>query len=154
MMDKALQIEQLLAPVAQKENMEVVDVEYVKENGDMILRVFIDKDGGINMSDCEKMSVLFSAVLDEPAGDIFADSYMLEVSSPGLDRALKTEKAFKKFAGSKIRVKTANSINNQRNFLGELLSCENGKIKINDVTKGEVEIDIADITKANIEPDF
>ena len=154
MTSKALEIEQLLTPTAEKENMEIVNAEYVKESGDWILRIFIDKDGGITMSDCAQMSSVFSAVLDESANDILTESYVLEVSSPGIDRALKTEKAFKKFAGSKIKVKTAEAINNQRNFLGELLSCDNGKIKMNDVTKGEVEIEMSNITKANIEPDF
>jgi ribosome maturation factor RimP len=150
MINKALEIEQLLAPVAEKENMEVIDAEYVRENGDLIARIFIDKDGGINMDDCAKMSGIFSAILDESA--ILSDSYVLEVSSPGMDRALKNEKAFKKFTGNKIRVKTAEPINNQKNFLGELLACDNGNIKINDVTNGEVEIGIANIVKANLEP--
>lgn len=151
-MSKTQEIENLLSPIAQHEGFEIVDIQYVKESGDWILRVFIDKESAISMNDCEKMSRSFEEILDN--SDIIKDSYVLEVSSPGIDRVLKKEKDFKKFIGSKIKVKTNEAINNQKNFLGILLNCENGKIKIDDVTKGKVEIEILDIKKANLEVDF
>jgi len=152
MPDKACEIETLLAPSAQNEGIEIVDVQYVKENGSWTARIFIDKESGVTMDDCETMSRLFGTLLDEK--DIISDSYVLEISSPGLNRVLKSEKDFKRFTGSKARIQTFSPINNQRNFLGTLVSCGNGKVKIDDVTKGEVEIEINGIRKANIEADI
>jgi ribosome maturation factor RimP len=151
-MSKVQEIGKLLEPASEKEKIEIVDVQYVKESGDWIVRVFIDKDGGITMSDCENMSHVFSSVLDE--SDVLKDSYVLEVSSPGLNRILKKEESFKHFIGSKVKIQTLEPINNQRNFLGKLLNCNDGKIKINDVTNGIVEINFLDIKKANIETDI
>ena len=154
MADIAKEIENLLAKPAQDLGFELVDAEYVKENGSMVARIFIDKENGVSVSldDCEKASRLFSEILD--SGNLLADSYVLEVSSPGLNRALKTEKSFKRFTGSKIRVRTEEPINNQRNFLGELCSFENGIIEINDVTNGKVKIELSNIRKANVEEEF
>jgi ribosome maturation factor RimP len=151
-MTKSKEIEDLIEPVTTKENYELVDVQYVKENGDRVVRVFIDKNSGVTMSDCEKMSVAFSAVLDK--SDILKDSYILEVSSPGLNRVLKKEESFKHFIGSKIKIQTLEPINNQRNFLGNLLDFKDGKVKIDDVTNGIIEIKFLDIKKANVETEF
>ncbi|MDR1196631.1 MAG: ribosome maturation factor RimP [Endomicrobium sp.] len=152
MINKTKALEELLTPAADCENIEITDLEYVKENGNWVVRVFIDKDGGVSMDDCEKMSYVFGEVLD--AGGILSDSYVLEVSSPGINRTLKKKKDFERFIGEKIRVKTFTSVNNQKNFLGELVWHKDGKIKINDVTSGEVEIDFSDIKKANLEADI
>ena len=152
MADKALKIEEFLTQAAESEGVEIVDVQHVKENGTWVARIFIDKEGGVTMSDCEKMSRLFGALLDE--SDILSDSYVLEISSPGFDRALKNEKSFKRFAGSKARIQSFEPINNQKNFSGIILSCEDGKVKIEDVTKGKVEIELKNIRKANLETDI
>jgi ribosome maturation factor RimP len=151
MSDKAREIENLLVKPAEAENVEIADVEYVKEDGSMVARIFIDKDGGVKISDCEYMSRIFGACLDESG--ILTDSYILEVSSPGLNRALKSEKSFKRFTGEKIRVRTFNALNNQRNFLGTLISFEDGAIEIDDVTSGRVKISFNDVQKANLEQD-
>jgi ribosome maturation factor RimP len=151
-MTKAAEVENLIEAVAIKENYELVDVQYVKENGDWIVRIFIDKNGGVTMSDCEKISLLFGAILDE--SDILKDSYVLEVSSPGPNRVLKKEDSFKRFIGAKIRLQTFEAINNQKNFLGNLLDFKYGKVKIEDVTNGIVEISFLDIKKANVETGF
>ena len=152
MISKTKALEELLTPAAEAENIEIIDMQYLKENGNWVARIFIDKKNGVTMGDCERMSYIFGDILD--AGDILNESYVLEVSSPGINRALKKEKDFKNFAGIKARIRTFNAINNQRNFLGEILSAKDGKIKINDVTKGEVEIELADIKKANLEADI
>jgi len=152
MADIAKEIEKLLSIPAQDSGFELVDAEYVKENGSMVARIFIDKENGVSLDDCEKASRLFSDILD--ASGLFADSYVLEVSSPGINRALKTEKSFKRFKGSKIRLRTEEPINNQRNFLGELCSFENGIIEINDVTNGKVKIELSNVRKANVEEEF
>lgn len=151
-MSEIQEIEKLLKPVAEQEKIEVVDVQYVKENGDWIARIFIDNEHGITMSDCERVSHVFSNVLDK--SDVLKESYILEISSPGLNRVLKKEESFKRFIGSKIKIQTLKSINNQRNFLGELLDFSDGKVKINDATNGIVDINFLDIKKANIETDI
>ncbi|OEG70965.1 ribosome maturation factor RimP [Candidatus Endomicrobiellum trichonymphae] len=151
-MGKAQEIEDLLAPVATREKIEIVDVHYVKEASDWIARIFIDKDSGVTISDCENISCIFGAFLDESG--ILKDSYVLEISSPGFNRVLKNEKNFRRFMGSKARIQTFKPINNQRNFLGTLLSFEDGRIKIDDVTSGVVEIEFSGIKKANIEIDI
>jgi ribosome maturation factor RimP len=146
---KAQEIEDLLTPIATREKIEIVGVHYVKEVGDWIARIFIDKDGGVTINDCRNISCIFGAFLDESG--ILKDSYVLEVSSPGFGRVLKNEKDFRRFMGSKTRIQTFKPINNQRNFLGTLLSFEDGRIKIDDVVSGVVEIESSDIKKANIE---
>ncbi|MCA6073124.1 MAG: ribosome maturation factor RimP [Endomicrobium sp.] len=151
-MSEIQEIEKLLKPVAEQEKIEVVDVQYVKENGDWIARIFIDNEHGITMSDCERVSHVFSNVLDK--SDVLKESYILEISSPGLNRVLKKEESFKRFIGSKVKIQTLKSINNQRNFLGELLDFSDGKVKINDATNGIVDINFLDIKKANIETDI
>ncbi|MDR3256818.1 MAG: ribosome maturation factor RimP [Endomicrobium sp.] len=148
-MNKAQEIEDFLTPVATREKVEIVDVQYVKENGDWVVRVFIDKDNGITMSECENMSHIFGAFLDE--SDILKESYVLEISSPGFNRVLKKEETFKHFIGSKVKIHTFNAINNQKNFLGTLLDFKDGKAKINDVTNGTIEIEFLNIKKANVE---
>ncbi|MDR3275441.1 MAG: ribosome maturation factor RimP [Endomicrobium sp.] len=148
-MDKTKEIEDLFTPLTSKEKFEIVDVQYIKENGSRIVRIFIDKDGGVTMGDCENMSRIFSNCLD--GNDILKDSYILEVSSPGLNRVLKKEESFKRFKGSKIRIQTFKPINNQNNFLGILLDFNNSKIKIDDLTSGIIEIEFLDIKKANVE---
>ncbi|BAV58787.1 ribosome maturation factor RimP [Candidatus Endomicrobiellum trichonymphae] len=151
-MRKVQEIEDLLAPVAAREKIEIVDVQYSKKAGDWVARIFIDKDSGVTISDCENISCIFGAFLDE--SDILKDSHVLEISSPGFKRVLKSEKSFRRFIGSKTRIRTFKPINNQRNFLGTLLNFDDGRIKINDVTNGVVEIEFSDIRKANIEADI
>ena len=86
--------EELLAPIVELNGFELVDVEYVKEAGNWYLRGYIDKPGGITVNDCEVVSRAFSDKLDE--NDFIEDSYIMEISSPGLDRPLKKEKDFAK----------------------------------------------------------
>ncbi|MDR1122899.1 MAG: ribosome maturation factor RimP [Endomicrobium sp.] len=152
-MIKTKKIENLLESIAIKKGYEIVDVQYVKESCDWIVRVFIDKkNGGVTVSDCEKMSMFFGVVLDE--SDILKNPYTLEISSPGLNRVLKKEENFKRFIGSKIKLQTVDPISNQKNFLGNLLDCKDGKIKIDDVSNGIFEINFLDIKKASVETEF
>lgn len=95
--------EQLLMPVIQANDFELVDVEYVKEAGTRYLRAYIDKEGGITIDDCELVSRAFGERLD--AEDFIEESYVLEVSSPGLGRPLKKEKDFARSIGKDVEVK-------------------------------------------------
>ena len=94
--------EELLAPIVEQNGFELVDVEYVKEAGTWYLRGYIDKEGGITVNDCETVSRAFSDRLDE--NDFIEDSYIMEISSPGLDRPLKKEKDFKRNMGKPVEI--------------------------------------------------
>lgn len=95
-------VEKLLESRLEAEGIELVDVEYVRERN-WILRIFIDKEGGVDLSDCQAVSEKAGALLDE--ADLIPDNYMLEVSSPGLDRVLKKDKDFIRYTGSDVDVK-------------------------------------------------
>ena len=99
-------------------NFELVDVEYVKEAGTWYLRIYIDKEGGININDCELVSRAFSEILDKE--DPIEDAYILEVSSPGLGRPLKKDKDFQRNLGEEVEVRTYKPINKQKEFVGLL----------------------------------
>ena len=93
-----------------------MDVEYVKEGGTWYLRAYIDKPGGITVDDCEAVSRRFSDILDEK--DYIEDSYVFEVSSPGLGRPLKKEKDFKRSLGEEVEIRTYRAIDRQKEFVG------------------------------------
>jgi len=146
------QIEDLLLPIATEESVEIIDVEYLKENGQQVLRIFIDQESGINLDDCTKMSHLFGVKLDET--DSIKEEYVLEVSSPGIDRILKKEKDFIRFKGFKVNITTAEAINNQKHFSGKLMAVEGNKIVVDDVTNRIVEIEIINIIRAKVDPEI
>ena len=110
--------EELVLPLVEANNFELVDVEYVKEAGTWYLRIYIDKEGGININDCELVSRAFSEILDKE--DPIEDAYILEVSSPGLGRPLKKDKDFQRNLGEEVEVRTYKSINKQKEFVGLL----------------------------------
>ena len=95
-------VEKLLEPILEADGIEVVDVEYVRERN-WILRIFIDKEGGVDLNDCQVISEKAGAILDEKV--LIPDNYMLEVSSPGLDRVLKKDKDFIRYTGEEVDVK-------------------------------------------------
>ena len=96
--------EELIMPIVEANHFELVDVEYVKEAGNWYLRIYIDKEGGININDCELVSRAFSDILDKE--DPIEDAYILEVSSPGLGRPLKKYKDFQRNFGEEVEVRT------------------------------------------------
>lgn len=112
------QTEELILPIIESHGFELVDVEYVKEAGTWYLRVYIDKSGGISVDDCEVVSRAFSDILDEK--DYIEDTYIFEVSSPGLGRPLKKEKDFKRSIGEEVEIRTYRPINKQKEFVGFL----------------------------------
>ena len=112
------QTETLLLPIVEKYGFELVDVEYVKEGSLWYLRAYIDKPGGITVDDCEAVSRAFSDILDEK--DYIEDSYIFEVSSPGLGRPLKKEKDFKRSIGEEVEIRTYRAIDRQKEFIGFL----------------------------------
>lgn len=110
--------EELVLPLVEANHFELVDVEYVKEAGTWYLRIYIDKEGGININDCELVSRAFSEILDKE--DYIEDAYILEVSSPGLGRPLKKDKDFQRNLGEEVEVRTYKPINKQKEFVGLL----------------------------------
>ena len=110
--------EQILIPIMEEYGFELVDVEYVKEGGTWYLRSYIDKPGGISIDDCEIVSRRLSDILDEE--DFISDSYIMEVSSPGLERPLKKEKDFKRSLGKEVEIRTYRMIDKQKEFTGIL----------------------------------
>ena len=110
--------EQLISPIVSANGFELVDVEYVKEGSNWYLRAYIDKPGGITIDDCELVSRAFSQELDRE--DFIEDSYIMEVSSPGLLRPLKKDKDFERNLGKAVELKTFRMIDRQKDFTGIL----------------------------------
>ncbi|SHJ44320.1 ribosome maturation factor RimP [Tepidibacter formicigenes] len=121
-------VEDLVLPIVEKENFELIDIEYVQEAGHKYLRVYIDKDGGISLNDCKLVSEELSKKLDEL--DPIKENYFLEVSSPGLDRPLKKDKDFERYKGRDVELKLYKSLDGKKQFEGELLGLFDGIIKI------------------------
>lgn len=122
--------EQLLAPIAEANRVSIYDVEYVKEGSDYYLRAYIDKPEGVNIQDCENVSRALSDVLDEE--DFIPDAYILEVSSPGLGRALKKDKHLQTSIGQEVEVKLFKPIDKCKEFSGILESFDADTIVIRD----------------------
>ena len=120
--------EQLLAPIAEKCQVSVYDVEYVKEGSDYYLRAYIDKPEGVNIQDCENVSRAPSDALD--AEDFIPDAYILEVSSPGLGRALKKDKHLQASIGQEVEIKLFKPIDKCKEFSGILESFDGAVIVI------------------------
>jgi len=129
------QVEEMLYPILQEKNFECVDVEFVKEGPNWYLRIFIDKEGGITIDDCEWVSRSLEKELDKT--DPIIQPYILEVSSPGLDRPLKKEEDFKRYQGELVDVKLYKAVNKQKEFQGKLIGLQDDQIVIED-EKGEI----------------
>ncbi len=118
----------MVEPLLQDTGLTLVDVEYVKEVGTWYLRAYIDKPGVIAVDDCEAVSRRFSDILDEK--DYIEDSYIFEVSSPGLGRPLKKEKDFKRNLGEEVEIRTYRAIDRQKEFVGILKSYDENTVTI------------------------
>ena len=127
---------------------ELVDVEFVKEGPNNFLRIYIDKPGGITIDDCQVVSEVINDKLDEI--DPIEQSYFLEVSSPGLDRPLKTDKDLKRNLGKDIELKLYQSVEGKKKLLGELISFCEETIKILEDEIGEIDILRTNISKINL----
>ena len=124
----AERIENAVEPLLAQEAAELVDIEWLHEHGRQVLRFYLDKKGGITLDDCEHLSNRIGALLDE--ADLVPGSYVLEVSSPGLDRVLKKEKDFARFAGKAVQVRLKVPQDGRRNFKAVLQGSVDGKVVI------------------------
>ncbi len=145
-------VAELVAPVAQSAGIELVDVQFAAEHGRKVLRIFIDKPGGVTIDDCGSISSELAVALD--VDDFIPGRYSLEVSSPGLDRALNKIDDFARFVGSKARVKTTLPIEERRNFRVTIKAVEGDAVCIEDSTGRIWKIDIGKIESANIIAEF
>ncbi len=120
----------LLEPITGEQGYEVVDVEFVKEGANRYLRVYIDKEGGVTLDDCEAVSRALSDRLDEE--DFIEESYILEVSSPGLGRPLKKDKDFRRNLGELVEIRTFRPVEKQKEFCGVLRAYDAETVTIED----------------------
>lgn len=154
-MDKLVLSEKLTEiaqKVVDKHNLELVRAEILGSVKSPTVRIFIDKPLGISHEDCGAVSREISNILDEQ--DFIPAAYLLEVSSPGLERELYSLKDFEKFVGNLAKVRTKMMINNQRNFRGRIKAVEGGEIVFTDKTIGEVRFPFEAVAKANLEIDI
>ena len=120
--------EEILAPIAEANGVRIYDVEYVKEGEDFYLRAYIDKDGGVNVGDCENVSRALSDALD--VEDFINDAYILEVSSPGLGRTLKKDRHFEYCLGEDVEIKLYKPKNGKKEFDGVLKAYDKDTVTI------------------------
>ena len=137
-----------LEPVLAEQGYELVEVEYVRQGPRWTLRLYIDKDAGVTLDDCETASRVVSPQLDET--DVIEGSYVLEVSSPGFDRPVRKPKDFERFAGERIRVKTLLPVDGRRQFAGELKGFQDGLVTV-DCDGTTYSIHIENLQKANLD---
>ena len=143
--------EAFLLPVLAEHNFELWDVEYVKEAGTWYLRAYIDKEGGIAVDDCEVISRILSDWLDQT--DIIEDSYILEVSSPGLGRPLKKERDFERSLGEEVEIRLYKALNKQKEFTGILKAYDKETVTI-ETAEGELVFNRSDIALIRLAFDF
>ena len=145
-------IREIAERAARDNNLELVHVDVLGAERSPTVKIFIDKPGGVTHEDCSLVSRQVGAVLDEE--DFISSSYMLEVSSPGLERQLYNLLDFEKFAGKLAKVKTFKPIDGQRNFRGRIKRVEGSDIVFDDKTSGEIRFPYEAVAKANLEIDI
>lgn len=144
-------VENLVRGPVEVLGLELVDVEFAKEGGHWYLRIFIDKEGGVGLDDCQAVSALINPLLDEK--DPIAQSYLLEVSSPGIERPLKKLRDFERFLGHNIDATTFSPINGSKKFTGRLLRASAQEVVLE--SKGlEMVIPISQLASARLAIQF
>jgi ribosome maturation factor RimP len=142
-------ISEMADSIAAGFGVQIVDLKLVGSPRRQILRVFIDKENGVTLDDCEKFSRAFSALLD--VEDIIQTTYVLEVSSPGLDRPLKDINDFVRSKGKLVKITTSEKIGNQNLFTGRVLEVEDDNIRLSIDKHTEIYVPLARILKARLE---
>jgi len=144
-------VEGLVTPILESEGLELVDIEFQRETRGWVLRIYIDKEGGVTLNDCTVVSQQLSAILD--VEDPIDTPYTLEVSSPGLTRPLKKIKDYERYKGRLVRIKTYQKIEGQKEFKGKLLGLEEDIVSL-EIEGKIMSIPLKDIAKANLEYEF
>lgn len=142
-------VEEIAERVASSEGLELVLVEYKQQGGRWVLTVYIDKEEGVGLSDCQNISKQLSTIFD--VEDVIPHRYTLEVSSPGLNRPLVKEKDYIRFCGRKVKIETLNPIEGRKRFVGSLIGCQDGMISLA-LEKGEqpLTIPLKEVAKARL----
>ena len=141
----------LIEPILDEMEIELVDIEYLSEQGRWILRIYVDESGGITLDDCARVSREIGDLIE--VKDIFDQGYVLEVSSPGLNRRLKKEKDFERAVGKNIKIRMAIPLEGQQNFRGSLQSFQDGILCLS-VKDDLILLPYGDVEKANLVYDF
>jgi ribosome maturation factor RimP len=155
--DVVSRVTELAEPLAASLGLELAEVEYKQEGGRMVLRLFIDRDGGVSIDDCAAVSRELTEILD--VEDFIRSRYNLEVSSPGLNRPLKKPSDYERFTGRLVKIRTFELLaddagNNRKTFIGELLGLEGGIVRLK-LTEGQTaSIPLEKVAKANLEFEF
>lgn len=144
-------VRELALPIMNKHQFELVDIEFKKEGPNWYLRLFVDKPEGINIEDCQLVSDSLSEILDEV--DPIEQSYILEVSSPGLDRHLKTPEDYEKYKDHKVEIKLYAPYNGQKKYIGKLFGLINNNInlEINNNERIEIPLNAASSVRLYVE---
>ena len=142
----------LVEPVLEPMGYELVDTHYVSEHGRWVLRIFVDREGGITLDECVSLSREIGPLID--VKDVIPHEYVLEVSSPGLDRPLRKERDFVRALGKKIRVRMAGPVDGQRNFVGSLRDFCDGMVLLEPEQGPEVSLPLEHIEKARLVYEF
>jgi ribosome maturation factor RimP len=145
-------IDKIAVKAAADNGVEFVHSEIVGSKRNMTVRIYIDKPQGVTLEDCSIVSRAIEDVID--ADDFIPTPYVLEVSSPGLERPLFSVQDFEKFTGRKAKVKTSETIDGQANFTGKIAFVEGSEIVIEDKTNGTVRIPFDKVAKANLKVDL
>ncbi len=141
--------EALIMPIIEANNFELVDVEWVREGSNWYLRAYVDKEGGITVDDCEVVSRALSDLLDEH--DYISENYILEVSSPGLDRPLKKDKDFARSIGKDVEVKLFKAINKEKEFYGVLKAYDQETVTIELEDESEMQFKRSEIARIRLD---
>ncbi|KPK36219.1 MAG: hypothetical protein AMK70_03115 [Nitrospira bacterium SG8_35_1] len=147
--DLIMKVTDLIEPVIESLGIELDELEFKRMKGKALLRVFIDREGGVTIDDCERVSREIEAVLD--VEDPIPYSYVLEVSSPGLDRPLRKPEDFRKYSGSRARVITIDPIEKQNFFVGQIVEAGDSDIRILLQKDRTITIPYENISKARLE---
>lgn len=145
-------VERLVTPALAQSGIELADLTYQKSAGGWTLSFYIDKAGGVTLDDCSFWSTRLGELLD--ATTLIDRAYVLEVSSPGLDRALRKPADFQRFSGKAVHTKLIEPINGQRNFHGELLGGDENAIRMRLDDGREVALPLANLAKCRLKPEF
>ena len=148
----AERIDEIATKAASQSGVEFVNSEIAGSKRNMTVRIYIDRPEGVTLDDCSTVSRAIEEVVD--AEDFIPSAYVLEVSSPGIERPLFTIQDFEKFAGKKAKVKTSEPINGQANFIGRIESVDGEEIVLEDRTNGTVRLPFERIVKANLKVDL
>lgn len=144
--------EELITPIIERMQFELVDVEYVKEGSMWYLRAYIDKEGGITVNDCEAVAREMNEILDRE--DFVEDSYIFEVSSPGLGRPLKKEKDYIRSMGKAVEIRTYRPINREKEFYGILSAYDESTVTIEPQDGEKMTFEKSDIALIRLAFDF